>query len=396
MIIQGAKRLDNVQEYYFSRKDKEIKEMLSRGLDVINLGIGSPDLCPSDATINSLIESASEPGNHGYQSYKGLQAFREALSWWCNETYGISLNSNDEILPLIGSKEGIIYISMAFVNEGDIVLVPNPGYPTYTSVSKLVGAEIKYYELVEENNWAPDFENLEKMDLTNVKIMWANYPHMPTGSRASDETFEQLIDFAKKHKILICNDNPYSLVLNETAPKSILGYDNAREVAIELNSLSKSHNMAGWRLGWISGRNDYIDTILKVTSNVHSGIFLPFQHAAISALNNSREWHNERNEEYRKRREIVWQIADELNCHYKKDQVGLFIWAKVPERIENVESFLDEILKKTNVFITPGYIFGNRGDRYIRISLCSKIERLIEALKRIKNYCKFKLFSEKV
>lgn len=384
MIIDGAKRLDSVEEYYFSRKGSEIKVMQERGIDVINLGIGSPDLCPSDSTINALVKSAREPGNHGYQGYKGIGAFREALSIWCRETYGVALDSENEVLPVVGSKEGIIHISMAFLNKGDGVLVPNPGYPTYTSVSNLVGADLKYYELVEENNWAPDFEALSKTDLSNVKIMWTNYPHMPTGSKASDNTFEELIAFAKKHRILICNDNPYSLILNESAPKSILGYEGAKDVAIELNSLSKSHNMAGWRLGWISGQKDYINTILKVTSNVHSGIFLPIQYAGICALKNSFEWHDERNNEYKKRRGIVWQIADELNCQYKKEQVGLFIWAKAPDSIFNVEKFLDEVLQKTHVFITPGYIFGSNGERFIRISLCSKIEKLNEALRRIK------------
>ncbi len=388
MIIPVAKRLERVKEYYFSRKQKDIKKIEDSGAHVINLGIGSPDLAPSDNTITALSESARTPQNHGYQSYRGIQEFRDALAAWSERAYNISLNSDEEILPLIGSKEGIIYISMAFLDEGDEVLVPNPGYPTYTSVSELVGAKVRHYDLKEENNWAPDLAALSKTDLSKTKLMWVNYPHMPTGAKSTALIFKELIQFAQNHKILLCNDNPYGLVLNETRPESILSLKGAKKVAIELNSLSKSHNMAGWRIGWVAGKKEYIDAILTVNSNVHSGIFLPIQHAATAALNNSQDWHEQRNCEYKKRREIVWSIADVLGCSYNKNQVGLFIWAKAPDNVADVEAFTDEILRKANVCITPGYVFGSNGKRFIRIALCSDIDTLNEALNRIKKWAK--------
>ncbi|NQY09605.1 MAG: aminotransferase class I/II-fold pyridoxal phosphate-dependent enzyme [Flavobacteriales bacterium] len=383
MIINQANRLNEVKEYYFSTKLQEIAKMRASGLNVLNLGIGSPDLAPSDATIDALIEAAKIQSNHAYQPYRGINELREGIAGWYKSTYGVDLNSTNEILPLIGSKEGIMHISMAFLNEGDQVLVPNPGYPTYSSVSKLVGAEIVEYELNEANNWAPDFEALENSDLSKVKIMWVNYPNMPTGAAATDEVFSRLIEFGKKHQILICNDNPYSLVLNTDAPKSILSVDGAKDVAIELNSLSKSHNMAGWRIGFVSGAAEYINTIIKVKSNMDSGMFLPLQKAAVEALKNSDEWHQQRNEIYKERRELAWNILESIGCTFDKTQVGMFVWAKVGEDVASVEEFVDEFLQEANVFITPGFIFGSKGEGYVRISLCSDTKVLEEALGRI-------------
>lgn len=388
MIIQPANRLSDVQEYYFSTKLREIKQMQNKGLAVINLGIGSPDLSPSEETINALISSAENIKNHAYQPYKGSDELRIAIKEWYRNTYQVDLNIDTEILPLLGSKEGIMHISMAFLNPNDKVLVPDPGYPTYSSVSKLVGAEIITYDLNEKTEWYPDFDELEKKDLTSVKLMWLNYPHMPTGTKANKNQLKKIVDFAKKHKILICHDNPYSLVLNTEKPISIFNIDGAKEVAIELNSLSKSHNMAGWRVGWISGAKEYIDTILKFKSNIDSGMFLPVQHASVEALKNSQAWHEERNKQYEERREIVWNIMNALNCYFDKNQEGMFVWAKVPDNIENTELFVEKILQKALVFITPGFIFGKNGSRYIRISLCTDKSRLKEALERIKDFMK--------
>ncbi len=384
MIISPANRLDNVTEYYFSQKLQEIREMNLRGLNVINLGIGNPDMSPSESTLAKLIASAQNPKNHGYQGYKGIPELRKAIADWYNKTYGVSLNSEQEILPLLGSKEGIMHISMAFLNPGDEVLVPDPGYPTYSSVSNLVQAKIRTYDLDENNNWFPDLKALAATDLSKVKIMWLNYPNMPTGAKASDAMFKDVIAFAKQYKILLCHDNPYSLILPDEAPKSILSYEAAMDVAIELNSLSKSHNMAGWRVGWVAGGKEYIDTILKVKSNVDSGMFLPVQHAAAESFNNTVEWHHRQNSEYEKRREKAWELLDALNCQYDKHQVGLFIWARVPDAIESVESYIDLFLQKATVFITPGFIFGQNGNRYIRVSLCSTVQAIEEALARIK------------
>ncbi|MEK7432266.1 MAG: aminotransferase class I/II-fold pyridoxal phosphate-dependent enzyme [Cyanobacteriota bacterium] len=388
MIIEQAKRLDNVGEYYFSSKLAQIKKMQDSGKDIINLGIGSPDMPPSDETINALIESSKNMKNHSYQSYKGVPELRKGISSWLHKTYDINIDPETEILPLIGSKEGILHISMAFLNPNDEVLIANPSYPTYSSVSKLVNANIKTYNLREENNWQPDFEELEKMDLTKVKLMWLNYPNMPTGAKADIKVFEKLVDFAFKHKILLCHDNPYSLVLNKEKPISLLSVKNAKEVCLELNSLSKSHNMAGWRIGWVSGKKEYIDTILKFKSNIDSGMFLPVQHATIQALKNDDDWHNKRNDEYEKRKFFAKEILKELNCSFSEEQEGMFFWAKVPNDIENTEAFIEDILQKSNVFITPGFIFGSNGNKYIRISLCCSIERFKLAFDRIKNFKK--------
>ncbi len=384
MIISAASRLDNVSEYYFSKKLQEIRGMNERGLNVINLGIGNPDMSPSEATIEKLISSARNPKSHGYQGYKGIPEFRSAIAGWYLKTYGVKLNSEDGILPLLGSKEGIMHISMAFLNPGDEVLVPDPGYPTYSSVSNLVQAKIRTYNLDENNNWFPDLKALAASDLSKVKIMWLNYPNMPTGAKASDAMFKEVIAFAKQYKILLCHDNPYSLILPDGAPKSILAYEGAADVAIELNSLSKSHNMAGWRVGWVAGNKDYIDTILKVKTNVDSGMFLPVQHAAVEAFNNTPEWHEQQNAEYAKRRDKAWELLDALGCKYDKHQVGMFIWARVPESIKSVEEYVDLFLQKANVFITPGFIFGDNGNRHIRVSLCSSIPAIGEALERIR------------
>lgn len=393
MIIKQSKRLNDVQEYYFSQKLQQIRQMEAGGKKIINLGIGNPDMEPSENTVNELIRSAKDSKSHGYQSYRGIPELRKAIAGFYNDTYGVNLNSKTDILPLLGSKEGITHISFAFLNAGDKVLVPDPGYPTYSSVSKLAEAKIMHYSLTEKNNWLPDIKSLEKKVLKGVKLMWVNYPNMPTGAEATDECFEQLIAFAKKYKILLCHDNPYSLILNNARPKSILSYPGANEVAIELNSLSKSHNMAGWRVGWIAGKKEYIDTILKVKSNVDSGMFLPVQRAAAEALSNTTSWHSKRNEEYKRRREKVWELLDILNCDYSIQQTGMFVWAKIPSPLSSrrgvggevtSEAFVEKILQTANVFITPGSIFGKNGEGYVRVSLCSDAATLQEAITRIK------------
>ncbi len=382
MIIEQAKRLKSVKEYYFSRKLREITQMKEAGKSVLNLGIGSPDLPPSPEVIHTLQQESGKENVHAYQSYTGINDLREAFSDWYGQYFKVTLNPAAEILPLMGSKEGILFISLAFLNPGDGVLVPNPGYPTYTSVSNLVQANIINYPLDEANKWQPDFEMLDKMNLSNIKLMWVNYPNMPTGADGSKELFEKLVAFGKKHKILVCNDNPYSFVLNEE-PKSILAYDQAKETAIELNSLSKSHNMAGWRIGMIAGAQDYIQTIIKVSSNVHSGMFLPLQKAAVEALRQPNAWYEQLNKKYQARRSIVYHIFDRLKCSYDKNQKGLFVWARIPETYENAETYSEKILQQAHVFVTPGFIFGSKGDRYLRISLCSHEETLEEARKRI-------------
>ncbi len=385
MIIKEARKLNDVKEYYFSKKLQQIVEMNKSGAEIINLGIGSPDLPPSAETIETLYKSALNENNHGYQSYKGLPQLREAISQWLKNTYNINIDYNTEILPLIGSKEGIMHISMSFLNPGDEVLVPNPGYPTYSSVSKLTGAKIRYYDLEESKNWAIDIDKLSSQDLSKVKIMWINYPNMPTGAKADIKLFERLIRIAKKEKFLIVNDNPYSLILNDK-PESILSIDGAKDVALELNSLSKSHNMAGWRIGWVSGSKDYINTILKFKSNMDSGMFKPIQEAAIQALQNNNDWHKEQNKKYALRRSYVHQIFDILNCKYNENQAGMFVWAKVPDSIIDTEKFVENILQKAKVFITPGFIFGSNGQRYIRISLCSNVPTLKKAKEKISNF----------
>lgn len=381
--IQPANRLASVQEYYFSRKLKEVAQMNAQGLDVISLGIGSPDMPPSQQTIETLCKEAANPTAHGYQPYVGIPEMRKAMADFYQRWYGVELNPNTEIQPLIGSKEGILHVTLAFVNPGDKVLVPNPGYPTYTSLSKLLGAEIVNYDLKEDNNWQPDFDQLEQMDLSGVKLMWTNYPNMPTGADASMELFEKLVSFARRHNIVVVNDNPYSLILNEH-PHSILQIAGAKECCIEFNSMSKSQNMPGWRVGWISTNAEFIQWILKVKSNVDSGMFRPLQLAAAEALHNTEEWHAEYNREvYGRRRAVAEEIMKTLGCTYDPKQVGMFLWGRIPESYTDVEELTERILHEARVFITPGFIFGSNGKRYIRISLCAKEEKLQEALERI-------------
>ena len=382
MRIPVASRTKSVNEYYFSSKLKEIEEMNKLELNVINLGIGSPDLSPSPETIRKLIDSSSSPVNHGYQSYKGISELRKSLSVWYLKFFGVQLNSDKEILPLMGSKEGIFYLTMAYLEPGDEVLVPDPGYPTYRAVSALLGGEVTAYNLRKENGWYPDLNELENGDLRKVKIMWVNYPHMPTGATPSKDLFRKLVDFGHRHKILICHDNPYSFILNKT-PLSILEIDGGKEVACELNSLSKSHNMAGWRIGMLAGSEDLIGNVLKVTSNIQSGMFLPLQHAAQQALSNNSEWFDKLNSEYVKRREVVWQLLDLLGTEYDRDQSGIFVWAKLKSTSDDYK-FTDRILKEANVFITPGSIFGANGEGYVRVSLCVPVHKFKESIERIK------------
>ncbi len=386
-MIKPAQRTEMVNEYYFSLKLNQIEEMNNQGHAVINLGIGNPDLLPPVDALNLLSQKVLEPGVHGYQSYKGIPELRNAFSKWYTNFYNVKLNSNTEILPLFGSKEGIMHISMAFLNPGDKVLIPNPGYPTYKAVSQLVGAELIEYDLLAENNWYPDFNHLESFDLDNVKIMWVNYPHMPTGQAATRELFDNLVNFGQKHQILICNDNPYSFILNDH-PLSILSSPGAMEVALELNSLSKSHNMAGFRVGMVGGKKEFIDTILKVKSNMDSGMYKPMQLAAAKALENTMEWYKSVNEQYEQRRKWVYQIFDLLGATYDRKQSGLFIWAKIPDKYKDSYEFSDFSLNEAKVFLTPGSIFGSNGDRFARISLCSNEEQLQMALNRLKNIIK--------
>ncbi|MFV0420403.1 MAG: pyridoxal phosphate-dependent aminotransferase [Dysgonomonas sp.] len=382
--IIPADRLNTVEEYYFSRKLKEVAEMNAAGKNVISLGIGSPDLPPSAETIEVLNKSAERSDVHGYQSHVGIPELRKAFTDWYKRWYGVTLDSAKEIQPLIGSKEGILHISLAFLNPGDGVLVPNPGYPTYTSVSKMVGATIQTYDLDDNNNWQPDFEALEKMNLSKVKLMWVNYPNMPTGANGSLELFEKLVAFGKKHGIVIAHDNPYSLILNEN-PLSIFQIEGAKDICIELNSMSKSHNMPGWRIGLVVSNPQFIQWILKVLSNIESGIFKSMQQATIAALNNSDEWHKRNNIElYGERRQYAEAIMNELGCTYDKNQVGMFLWGKIPAHYKGSEELADKILYEANVFLTPGFIFGDKGERYIRISLCCNEKMLKEALERIK------------
>jgi LL-diaminopimelate aminotransferase len=385
MKVKPAERTNSVQEYYFSQKLKQIDQMRKSGADVINLGIGSPDQPPSESTIETLYSEALKPSSHGYQSYIGIPALRNAFAKWYKTYFNVTLDPESEILPLMGSKEGIMHISMAFVNPGDEVLVPNPGYPTYSSITKLVGGNIKYYDLNEKNGWMPDIQKIEEDDLKNVKIMWINYPHMPSGTKGSYKLFEQLTAFALKHNILLCNDNPYSFILNKEYI-SLLVVDGAREIALELNSLSKSHNMAGWRVGMAAGHKEYISTVLKVKSNMDSGMFRAMQAAAAEALNNPPAWYDKVNSHYMSRRKIVEEIMVLLGCRYDKNQVGLFVWGRIPDTIKECEGFVEDVLTQVNVFLTPGFIFGSNGERYIRISLCADEETLTEAGKRIKKY----------
>ena len=383
--IKPAERLASVSEYYFSKKLKEVAQMNAEGKDVISLGIGSPDMPPSEKTIQTLCEAACNPDGHGYMPYVGIPELRQAFARWYEKWYDVTLNPNTEIQPLIGSKEGILHVTLAFVNPGEQVLVPNPGYPTYTSLSKILGAEVVNYNLKEENGWMPDFDELEQMDMSRVKLMWTNYPNMPTGGVAKMETYERLVKFAKDHNIVVVNDNPYSLILNEH-PLSIMQVPGAKDCCIEFNSLSKSHNMPGWRVAMISSNKQFISWILKVKSNIDNGCFRGIQLAAAEAmLNNTDEWHRENNiTNYRRRRDIAEQIMQVLDCKFDPNQVGMFLWGKIPEKYADVEDLTEKILHEARVFITPGFIFGSNGKRYIRISLCAKDEKMKEALERIR------------
>ncbi len=384
MEIEVAKRLQRTEEYYFSKKLREIDEMNRNGAQVINLGIGSPDLPPHPEVIKTLQEQAALPTTHGYQSYKGALALRKAMADWYNRYYRVLLNPETQILPLIGSKEGIVHICMTYLQEGDLVLIPNPGYPAYSSAVNIAGATPITYNLKPENNWLPDLEELEKLDLNAVKLMWINYPNMPTGAQATKSFFEDIVRFGRKHQILICHDNPYSFILNDN-PLSIMEVPDALDVAIELNSLSKSSNMAGWRIGMLVANEQRISQIMKFKSNMDSGMFLPLQMAAAKALSLDKDWYTQLNEQYNLRREKVFQIMDLLNCVYDPQQVGLFVWAKIPNKYENAYQLCDDILYHSHVFITPGGIFGSAGEQFIRMSLCARIEVYENAIERIMN-----------
>ena len=387
-MIQPAERLSLVSEYYFSRKLKEVAQMNAEGKDIISLAIGSPDMPPSEQTIEKLCEVAHQPDAHGYQPTQGTPELREAMAGFYKRWYGVELDARSELLPLIGSKEGILHITLAFVNPGDEVLVPNPGYPTYTSLSKILGAEIVNYDLREDNGWQPDFDELEKMDLSRVKLMWTNYPNMPTGGNARMETYERLVKFAHEHDIVVVNDNPYSFIINEH-PISLMQVPQAKECCIELNSMSKSHNMPGWRIGMCASNAQFISWILKVQSNIESGTFRGLQLAAAEAYRNSDEWHRVANiERYRARRKYAERIMDVLGCRYDTEQVGMFLWGRIPDNYTNCEELTERVLHEARVFITPGFIFGSNGDRYIRISLCAKEEKLKAALCRIEQIFK--------
>ena len=381
--ISPAQRLASVSEYYFSRKLKEVAQLNAQGMDIISLAIGSPDQPPSDATIETLCREARCPDAHGYQPTCGIPQLREAMAQFYARWYGVSLDPLTEIQPLIGSKEGILHVTLALVNPGERVLVPNPGYPTYTSLSRLLGCEVCYYDLLPEHGWQPDFEALERMDLTGVKLLWCNYPHMPTGAAARRKTYEQLVDFGRRHGIVIVNDNPYSFILGQER-LSILQVEDARDVCIEFNSLSKSHNMPGWRVGMIATNAQFIQWILRVKSNIDSGTFRPLQLAAATALENSDEWHTAANVDvYARRRHIAEEIMHALGCTFDPSQVGMFLWGRIPDCYADVEVLTERILHEARVFLTPGFIFGSNGQRYVRISLCASEARMAEALQRI-------------
>ena len=384
-MIQPAERLSTVNEYYFSRKLKEVAALNAQGKDIISLAIGSPDMPPSEETIETLCREARKADAHGYQPTTGIPQLRQAMANFYQRWYNVELNPNSEIQPLIGSKEGILHVTLAFVNPSDGVLVPNPGYPTYTSLSNLLGAKIVNYNLSEANGWQPDFDQLEQMDLSGIKLMWTNYPNMPTGGRARMETFERLVAFAKKHDIVIVNDNPYSFILNEGEKLSILQVPGAKDCCIEFNSMSKSHNMPGWRVGMLATNSEFISWILKVKSNIDSGTFRALQLAAAQAYENTEQWHSMANiKTYANRRAMAQEIMDTLQCSYDPNQIGMFLWGKIPEKYANVEDLTERILHEARVFITPGFIFGSNGNRYIRISLCAKDEKFKEAVARIK------------
>jgi aspartate/methionine/tyrosine aminotransferase len=380
-MIQIAKRLESVQEYYFSRKLREVRQMISEGKPIINMGIGSPDLAPDISVIKAMQNALFDDKAHEYQSYQGLPELRKGMADFYQNHFKVRLDFNTEILPLMGSKEGIMHISLAFLNEGDEVLIPNPGYPTYTSVTELVQAKAVFYDLSKDTNWEPDFEALEQQDLSKVKLMWVSYPHMPTGANGTLELFEKLIAFGKKHAILIVNDNPYSFILNDN-PISILQVEGAIDIALELNSLSKTYNMAGWRVGTVLGNSKLIDAIFKIKSNMDSGMFYGIQKGAIEALKLGADWFESQNQVYNKRRNLIFQLAEKLECTFDKKSVGLFVWAKLPAGIHSAEEFIDQVLVEKHIFITPGTIFGSNGEGYIRFSLCVTEAKIQEAISR--------------
>ena len=383
-MINPAERLSQVNEYYFSRKLKEVARLNAEGKDIISLAIGSPDMPPSSQTIDRLCEEARKNSTHGYQPAMGIPELREAMSSFYQRFYHVDLKPESEVLPLIGSKEGILHVTLAFVNPGDEVLVPNPGYPTYTSLSTLLGSRVVYYDLNEADDWQPDFDTLERMDLSRVKLMWMNYPNMPTGAPARRATYERAVRFARRHDIVVVNDNPYSLILNER-PMSLLQVDGAKDCCIELNSMSKSHNMPGWRIGLCASNAQFISWILKVQSNIESGMFRAAQLAAVAAYDNDDAWHRAYNiEVYGRRRQYAEQMMDLLGCTYGKNQVGMFLWGKIPSTYSHAEQLTERVLHEARVFITPGFIFGSAGDRYIRISLCAQEDNMRRALDRIR------------
>lgn len=384
MNIQPSQRVQQIKEYYFSTKLKEIAALRAQGVDIISLGIGGPDLPPPTNVIETMTEAIHNPSNHGYQPHVGVPELREAFARWYKRWYGVELDPRNEIQPLIGSKEGVTHISLAFINPGDKVLIPDPGYPTYSSISRMAGAEVLTYDLTEENGWQPDFDAIERLDLDGVKLMWLNYPHMPTGARARRETFKKAIEFGKRHGIVIVHDNPYSFILNRE-PMSILSVPGAKDIAIELNSLSKSHNMPGWRVGVAVSNPTFLSWILRIKSNIDSGQFKPLMLAAARALEEGPEWHDALNEAYASRRKIAEEIMTELGCTFDPTQSGLFLWGRITDPEVTSEQLADRILAEARVFITPGFIFGHNGDRYIRISLCAPEDKLTEALQRIKN-----------
>ncbi|HIY36704.1 MAG TPA: aminotransferase class I/II-fold pyridoxal phosphate-dependent enzyme [Candidatus Paraprevotella stercorigallinarum] len=386
--IKPAERLASVNEYYFSTKGKEVARMNAEGKDIISLAIGSPDMPPSPQTIETLCTQAQRNDVHGYQPTTGIPELRKAMAGFYKRWYNVDLDPNSEIQPLIGSKEGILHVTLAFVNPGDQVLVPNPGYPTYTSLNRILGSEIVNYDLTPENGWQPDFDMLEKMDLSRVKIMWTNYPNMPTGANARMETYEKLVDFAQRHNIIVVNDNPYSFILNEK-PISLLQIPGAKKCCIEFNSMSKSHNMPGWRVGMLATNAEFVRWILKVKSNIDSGTFRPMQLAAAAAYENDAEWHRQANiKTYAERRELAEEIMRTLGCSFDPSQVGMFLWGRIPDHYDDVEQLTEKVLHEARVFITPGFIFGSNGKRYIRISLCAKKEKMAEALERIRKVFK--------
>lgn len=387
--IQPSIRVQNIKEYYFSTKLKEIAAMKAAGADIVSLGIGGPDLPPHDEVIETMSAAIHDPSNHGYQTHIGIPELRDAFASWYSRWYGVKLNAASEVQPLIGSKEGVTHISLAFLNPGDKVLVPNPGYPTYSSISRMAGGEVVYYDLLEDNDWQPDFEALESMPLDNVKLMWLNYPNMPTGARAKRETFEKVIEFGRRHGIVIVHDNPYSFILNPE-PQSIMSIPGAKDIAIELNSLSKSHNMPGWRVGVAVSNPEFLSWILRIKSNIDSGQFKPLMLAAAKALEAGPEWHKSLNEAYASRRIIAEKVMEALGCEFDSQQAGLFLWGRIKDESISSRDLADKVLQEAHVFITPGFIFGSNGERYIRISLCAPEDKLTEALNRINKLNKSK------